>query len=310
MPSVRAGTGGLGAGGSPATAGMGIAGMDGSAGTSPSGSMLPPVSDYSAPGPFGDAKMISSTGPSGNYTLFRPDATLGKNGFKHPIATWGNGISTTPDMYETTLTLIATHGFVIIAVNDTMAEEPALSAGLDWLVAQNMASGDLQGKLDTSREIAIGYSWGGGAALDTSYRPNIKVTVSLHGMPPRKSDAFDTMHAPLLLFTSTGDSFVTAAGYVTPNYDKSKVQTFYATLGDATAGHLYVADVNPSNIVCSGGAALGLGDCKGDPAEHAPTIAWLRLWVYGDQDAKKYFYGDDCVLCKDPWIMPQRKNWP
>jgi hypothetical protein len=20
--------------------------------------------------------------------------------------------------------------------------------------------------------------------------------------------------------------------------------------------------------------------------------------------------GDDCELCKSPWIMPQRKNWP
>ena len=39
-------------------------------------------------------------------------------------------------------------------------------------------------------------------------------------------------------------------------------------------------------------------------------VAWLRLWVYNDQGARKYFYGDDCVLCKAPWAMPQRKNWP
>jgi hypothetical protein len=276
----------------------------------PTGPGLPPVDDYSAPGPFGDAKMIPNVGPNGAYTLFRPDATLGKDGFKHPIATWGNGIDTTPDMYEKTLTLIATHGFVIIAGNDTMAEEPILTAGMEWLIEQNTADGELKGKLDTSTEVAIGYSWGGGAAIDTSYRPNIKCTVSLHGMPPRKTDAFDTMHAPLLLFTSTGDTFVTADQYVTPNYEKSKVQTFYATLDDPNAGHLYVADENPANIVCSGGAALGLGECKGDPAEHAPTIAWLRLWVYGDEGAKKFFYGDDCSLCSGDWTMPQRKNWP
>lgn len=68
----------------------------------------------------------------------------------------------------------------------------------------------------------------------------------------------------------------------------STVQTFYGTL--------------------TGGSRLNpLGDA-GD--ERAPMIAWLRLWVYGDDAAKKYFYGDDCICCKAPWVMAQRKNWP
>jgi hypothetical protein len=303
--STTAGAGGTAAGTGGSTAGAsGSAGSGGSVSTPGDCSSLPPVTDYAAKGPFADAKMFASTGPSSNYTLFRPDASLGKDGFKHPIATWGNGIATTPDNYTQTLTQIASHGFVIIACNDTMAERPCLSAGLDWLVAQN-ATGPMQGKLDTTREVTIGYSWGGGAAIDTSDRPNVKATVSLHGMPPRQTGAFDMMHSPLLLFTSTGDSFVTASGYVTPNYDKSKVQTFYATLADATAGHLYVADVG--SVACVASAALG--ECKGAMEERAPTIAWLRYWVCGDQGAKKFFYTDDCVLCKTPWTMPQRKNW-
>ena len=44
-------------------------------------------------------------------------------------------------------------------------------------------------------------------------------------------------------------------------------------------------------------------------AERAAMIAWLRVCVYGDDGAKRYFYGDDCVLCKAPWAAPQRKNW-
>jgi hypothetical protein len=266
---------------------------------------LPPVTDYAAKGPFADAKMFTSTGPNGNYTLFRPDASLGKDGFKHPIAAWGNGITTTPDQYEETLTLIATHGFVIVACNDTQVERPCISDGMDWLVGQN-ASGPMLGKLDTTREATIGYSWGGGGAIDTADRPNVKATVSLHGMPPRVTDAFAKMHAPLLLFTSTGDTFVSAAEYVTPNYEASTVQTFYATLGDATAGHLYVVDEGAP--VCLG-AVLGLGLCGSAAVERAPTIAWLRLWTCGDQNAKKFFYGDDCILCRNPWTMPQRKAW-
>jgi len=295
-----------GVGGGAGGAGGGAAGASGG-GSGTDCTTLPPVTDYTMPGPFGDAKMFTKVGPSSNYTLYRPDASLGKNGFQHPIATWGNGILTTPDQYVKTLTLLASHGFVIIACNDTMAERPCLNAGMDWLVQQNTADGPMKGKLDTSREIAIGYSWGGGAAIDVSDRPNVKATVSLHGMPPRVTNAFDLMHAPLLLFTSTGDMFVTASGYVTPNYDKSKVQTFYATLHDDMAGHLYPVDTGASICI---GAVLGatFGSCGGDVQEHAPTLAWLRYWVCGDQGAKKFFYGNDCTLCgKSPWNAQQRK---
>jgi len=297
-------------------AGMGAAGVAG-AGTGSGGaaggergtdcSTLPAVTDYGAPGPFSDAKMFTKVGPNGNYTMFRPDTSLGKNGFVHPLATWGNGIMTTPDEYDKTLTLLASHGFVIIACNDTMAERPCLNAGMEWLIQQNTADGTLKGKLDTGREVAIGYSWGGGAAIDVSDRPNIKATVSLHGMPPRVTTAFDMMHSPLLLFTSTGDMFVTAAKYVTPNYESSKVQTFYATLKDDSAGHLYPVDMGVAICI---GAILGatFGACGDDVEEHAPTIAWLRYWTCGDQGAKKFFYGSDCTLCgKKPWAAQQRK---
>jgi len=300
-----AGPAGMGAAG-VAGAGMGSGGAaGGERGTDCS--TLPAVTDYGAPGPFSDAKMFTKVGPNGNYTMFRPDTSLGKNGFVHPLATWGNGIMTTPDEYDKTLTLLASHGFVIMACNDTMAERPCLNAGMEWLIQQNTADGTLKGKLDTGREVAIGYSWGGGAAIDVSDRPNIKATVSLHGMPPRVTTAFDMMHSPLLLFTSTGDMFVTAAKYVTPNYESSKVQTFYATLKDDSAGHLYPVDMGVAICI---GSILGatFGACGDDVEEHAPTIAWLRYWTCGDQGAKKFFYGSDCTLCgKKPWAAQQRK---
>lgn len=263
---------------------------------------LPPA-DFSAVGPFPDVQMQSNVGPNANYTLFRPGRSLGQNGFKHPIAAWGNGILTTPDEYQSLLKQIASHGFVIAACNDTQAERPCLSAGLDWLIEQNK-SGPMAGKLDTSREVTVGYSWGGGAAIDTANRPNVKATVSLQGMPPREANAFDAMHSPLLLFTTTGDSFVTADGYVTPNYEKSKVQTFYATLNDASAGHLY-----PMDVGAIGCLAFTLGTCADAKLERGPTVAWLRMLACGDQSAREFFYGADCELCGQPWSA-QKKNWP
>ena len=93
---------------------------------------------------------------------------------------------------------------------------------------------------------------------------------------------------PLLLLTAETDTICPPAVMVTPTFDMSAVQTFYGTLKDVN--HLY--------ILQTGGE------------ENWPAIAWMRLWVYGDQGAKKYFYGEDCILCQDPWVNPQRKNWP
>ncbi|MDH5670797.1 MAG: dienelactone hydrolase family protein [Myxococcales bacterium] len=254
-------------------------------------SPLPTPEDYGATGPFADAAMFTNVGPGGNYTLFRPDQSLGRDGFKHPVVAWGNGITTTPPMYEPLLTAIASHGFVIIGTNDTTVERPAMVEGLEWLIEQNDVAGPLQGMLDISKEATIGYSWGGGAAIDTADRPNVLATVSFHGMPPRESDAFASMHAPLLLFTSTGDTFVNRAGYVQPNYDASTVQT-------ALAEHEGYSHTTP--LVIPGDA----GD------ERAPAIAWLYLWLYGEQDARRFFYGDGCELCGGVWTDFDRKNWP
>lgn len=268
------------------------------------------VTDYSQPGAFADATMFENVGPNGNYTMFRPDASLGKDGFKHAVIGWANGIGTVPALYQETLTHIASHGFVIIGSNDPQTEAPAVMAGLDWLVEQNEVDGPLQGKLDVTSEGLVGYSWGGGAVIDASRRPHVKATACMHGMPPRQVDSFEAMHAPLLLFTSTGDTFVSAQGFVTPNYNASKVQTFYATLDDATAGHMYGLDSQGLEGCSDIGKALGFGDCRGAEAERGPVVAWFRLWLNDDQSAREYFYGDDCLLCADPWTMPQRKMWP
>jgi hypothetical protein len=37
----------------------------------------------------------------------------------------------------------------------------------------------------------------------------------------------------------------------------------------------------------------------------APITAWLRYWVNGDEAAKRFFWGDNCEMCKSPWITPE-----
>lgn len=278
--------------GGAAGAPPGIVGPSNVASGNCQGETLPPLSDYTKNGPF-PTMVVNNTGSDGMYTIYRP-TTLGQNGFKHPIATWGNGITTTPAYYPGLLSAIASMGIVVIASNSTSVTAQLMTDGLDWMVAQNAAAGDYQGKLNTTCLVTVGYSLGGGASVGAGAHANVVATASMHGV----TGASNALHAPLLLLTSETDTFVVPATFVTPTFNLSAVQTFYGTLSMAAdtgnAGHLIPVDILPS---------------AANMDEHAAVIAWLRLWVYGDQGAMQYFYGDDCVLCKDPWTMPQRKNW-
>jgi dienelactone hydrolase len=292
--SSSSGSGGSGSGGGTKSSSGGADGGNsgtsgGGEGTKGCGETLPATTDYLQNGPFGTTIASTTTGADGGYTVVQP-MPLGQNGFKHPIATWGNGITTTPTTYTTgnpaLLQLIASHGFVVIASNNSTVSADDMTGGLDWMIAQNTTSGPYQGMLDTSCLVSIGYSLGGGMAITAGSHPNVVTTVAFHPIPGNAA----ALKTPLLLFTSTTDNINVPAMFVTPSFESSAVQTFYATLTDAgdpkDEGHLIVA------------SALNLIDPV-DP-EYAPAIAWLRLWAYGDQGAKKYFWGSSALLCQGP----------
>lgn len=66
------------------------------------------------------------------------------------------------------------------------------------------------------------------------------------------------------------------------------MQTFFGTVVGATHGYIQ-------------------GTVNGVPGgvETPAIVAWLRYWIYNDQGARRYLYGDDCVMCASPWAAPQ-----
>jgi len=87
---------------------------------------------------------------------------------------------------------------------------------------------------------------------------------------------------------TSGDKDTVGRPMQQQTFDKSQVQTFFGTVSGADHGYIQ------SN---SGGV------------ERPAIIAWMRYWINGDTGAKKYFWGNDCILCTAPWMDPQRKNW-
>lgn len=248
---------------------------------------LPPVTDYSLPGPFSTVT-ISNTGPNEAYTVFRPE-TLGQDGFMHSPVVFGPGVLTSPSNYASFLRNVASHGFVVIAVNSlsgspgSATNRTAMIEGLDWIIAQNDVSGVYQGKLEVTRAIAMGYSIGATTAVDAGDHANVITTISIHG-----HTITSALHGPLFLITGTEDDVQLQQG----TFDSSTVQTFLATLEGAA--HM--------DFVLEAGS-------NGGGLEGTAVIAWLRFWINNDTGAQNYFYGADCVLCGSPWVNPQRKNW-
>jgi len=155
--------------------------------------------------------------------------------------------------------------------------------GLNWIIQQNATAGSVfEGKLDVTHAISMGYSVGGTSAVEIGGHEAVVTTVSIHGHTAKAA-----LHGPLLQTSATGDTVGLPLQMMT--YEMSQVQTFLGVIqgGD----HGYIQRDN-------GGA------------ERPAIIAWLRYWVYGDAGGKKYFYGDDALMCKSPWTtMCQRKNW-
>lgn len=299
-PMASAGTSGAGtAGTTPGTAGAGVAGsgvagMQGAAGAG--GSMaqtLPPITDYAQKGPF-MTTITADTGPGNNYTIYRPDP-LGANGFLHSPIIFGPGILTSGATdYNTFLTHLATHGYVVISVNSLgggpgdPGNDTAMRDGLDWLIAQNTATGVYQGKLAVDRAVTMGYSIGATSAVLISNHPAVITSVAIHGHEPMKTAK---PHGPVLLLTGNGATELPAGPQ--------------ATLQAITSVPVILALYDGQAHITVIGDQLA----QGKP-EFTLITAWLRYWVNGDDAAKGYFWGANCKICSEPaWMVTKNAAW-
>jgi hypothetical protein len=286
-PSAGAGgTAGAVAAGGAAGAG-GDATMGGAGGATPVNQVLPPITDYTKPGPF-KTTVTPNTGPSSNYTTHSPEP-VGENGFVHSPIIFGPGILTSCapggslNIYTALLNHFSSHGFVTICVNSLgggpgdPANLQAMQDGLDWMIAQNGQAGVFQGKLAVDRAIAMGYSIGAGASVNLSKHKAIMTTVVIHD-----HNTSGDPHGPVLMMTGTSDVI-------------DDMRKTLATLEEAPA-ILVALPIGHLDVITELGAS---------GRYVAPITAWLRYWVNGDKDAKRYFWGDNCEMCKSPWIVPE-----
>jgi len=295
-------TGGVSASGGPTAGGSGNASdAGGTSGTSgpdaavdgATMSAWPAVNDYGARGPLMTQRDVN-TGPGGAYDIFRP-ATLGPTPRKNPIISWANGTLFGINQYQMLLDHWASHGFVVIAAHSqSTAGGGTHTAGIDWLVAENGRSGSAYfGLLDTSAIGAAGHSQGGGATIAAgSGKPKLAGIVTTLPLMPILS--FETDKT--IVMRQTAAMFNINATMDTRDPTGAVANQIY----DGSNGELVQA------------AFIGIHEDAMSTAMHAPTLAWFRFRLMGDDRAKAMFYPDKtCGLCTSPaWKQVRYKNTP
>jgi hypothetical protein len=277
--SPAAGSGGTVAGAGAAGASAGTGSTAGS--SSPAPAMAwPPISNFGKTGPF-MATTKNNDGPMGGYTLFYPQ-DLGRDGLKHPMITWGNGATTTPNLFSL-LPLLASHGFVVIASNDSFVTSAEMKSGLDWLVMENDRQGSpFYQKLDPTRAASMGYSLGSLGTFEIANDPRIKTTVHISGGAMDKS-VVPNLRNPAA-FLCGDDSDIAHANCVS-DFEMANVPVFF---GVFAGDHLGILGSHTDQI-------------------NTAAAAWLRWRLMDDASLAPWFVGADCMLCKDSkWVVKQK----
>lgn len=243
-----------------------------------------PIDKIGASGGF-TAVTKTGVGPSSGYNVYHPKE-LGRDGVKHPVLTWGNGAATTPDFYPL-LPLLATHGFVVIASQNFLVTGAEMKAGLDWMLMQNSAAGEFQGKLDPTKTAAFGYSLGSLGTFEIGTDPRLTTTVHISGglMGSDRSQA-TAIKVPSAYFCDKDETGVNCDGDFAAAHTSP---TFYGRVpGAVHVDYVFNDDfINRMNTAVTG---------------------WLRWQLMGDTVAPGMFVGANCTLCKDSFWEVQKKN--
>ncbi|MFD7529386.1 alpha/beta hydrolase family protein [Streptomyces sp. NPDC059849] len=228
------------------------------------------AADYGAPGPYATAVEVGAV-----TTLYYP-RDIATSDRRHPVIVWGNGTFAFPVVYRELLLHWASHGFIVAAANTPQSNLGiSMRAGIDLLTRRNAdQSSPFHDRVDLEHIGASGHSQGGAAAIVVGADPRIDTILPIQ---PGPLADIDNVHVPALLLAGQKDSIVFPFLVKAFYNDADHIPAIYGELRGAD--HLTVV---------------------GDPGPFAaPTTAWFKAHLMGDQTARAQFFGADCGICTD-----------
>jgi dienelactone hydrolase len=257
-------------------------------------------------GPYAQVTIAEAEGLP-THTVYYPEdlSAFPANG-NLPVLIWGNGACRNEGRrFQGTLTKVASHGFLVVAVGLFEPKEGAPSTtgkqmieGIDWAVKANTSVAALKGKIDTDRIAVMGQSCGGLMTIEAAHDPRIDtigvINSGVYNAGPNTGrsittatkETLKTVHSPALYINGGEED----AAYPNSNDDVAKlnnVPVFYGVMKGA--GH--IATHRHKN----GGRFAEV------------ITAWLEYQLKGDAEAARTFVGPQCGLCTDPqWVVTKK----
>lgn len=225
---------------------------------------------FGEPGPYATAVEVGAV-----TTLYYP-RDIADSGVRHPVIVWGNGTFAFPVVYRELLLHWASHGFIVAAANTPQSNLGiSMRAGIDLLTRRDADPGSaFHGRVDLENIGASGHSQGGAASIVVGADPRVDTVVPIQ---PGPLADIDDVHGPALLLSGQRDSIVFPV----------LVRAFYHDAGHIPAVYGELRGADHFTVV-------------GDPGPFAaPTTAWFRLHLMGDETAHGEFFGPDCGVCVD-----------
>jgi dienelactone hydrolase len=271
-------------------------------------SALPEPSGPGTPlGPHALVTVAAATGLPTHTVYYPTDLSVFPSKEKLPVLVWGNGAcANNGKRFEKTLTKVASHGFLVVAVGLYEPKDGAPSTtgaqmieGIDWAVKANASDGPLKGKIDTDHVAAMGQSCGGLMTIEAAHDKRIDtigvVNSGVYNAGPNSGrsittankDTLKTIHTPAL-YINGGEN---DAAFPNSNDDFARIDNvpvFYGVMNGA--GH--IATHRHKN----GGRFAEV------------ITAWLEFQLKDDKEAAKMFVGPACGLCTDrAWTVQKKK---
>lgn len=254
-------------------------------------------STYRVNGPWATTTATATDAYGGAMTLFYP-ATLGANGFKHPIITWANGSWGTPANYTATLTNLASWGFVVVASNSgSTGWGTEVWHAAQWAIAQHTTSTSVfYQKLNPAKVGAAGHSQGATGAVNAMILSNgvIGSIAAVEFVDPfwfgdrNQMPNWTLVNKPIFFVSATGDWLVSQA----------QQTTYYNSVaGQAAKAALKGGDHNVIQ--------------KANNGQLGYVTAWFRYTLQADATARAAFVGSPPEInTNTAWTNAAQKTLP
>lgn len=178
---------------------------------------------------------------------------------------------------------LASHGFIVLTLDtNTPQDRPelradALIAAVELMRSEDTRDGSpIRGRVDARKMAVMGHSMGGGGALIAADRMGDDLRASIPYTPWQPEGNFSRTTAPTLLIAGSADRIAGVGDHAWPHF-QSLPTSLPRVYMEFDEGDHFIADTTR-------GADL--------PTIGRYAIAWLKLYVDGDERYRDFIFGD------------------